>query len=160
MNIEKNQIFKLSESPLVVGVVTGRKCSEYDRWYVKTTLGDVAVWNNKTQTWRGNPDFAPLSPANLLTNAPVCCGGCDCGDKEDLVDLELSVGDVWETTEGDRVVILESDVFEDDEDTEDPEVHPFVAVYLDKKFDYEYVNIYGKALNDALTLEDIVGSVE
>lgn len=114
MKIEIGQVYVLSNYPKVVGVVTGVKDSKKDSWYIQTTLADRLVWNNKSETWRGETDFEKLSEDTLLVSNE-CCGGCCeeakvcCADDMDTQPLDINIGEKWISAAGESILIISID---------------------------------------------------
>jgi hypothetical protein len=110
MNIEKGQVFVLSESPKVVGIVVSVQDTKKDRWVVQTTTGAKLVWNNVSETWRGAQFYSKLSEDTLLVpNEDI--------DLEVEVSTEpkdINVGELWTVIDSDsKVLILDEDYEEE-----------------------------------------------
>lgn len=163
MIIEKGQVFELSDSPKVVGVVSSIKDSKQERFYVTTTNGERVIWNNKSQTF--TPDYGYtalssltlLSPTSEIEDECECCCDCCCEeaeeDSEEVEDIHLETGDIYITENGLKVLLIEtlSNDFLGSENSDVNEQYPFIGVLLNANPNFNKVvthyNINGQAID-------------
>lgn len=160
MIIEKGQVFELSNSPKVVGVVSSIKDSKQERFYVTTTNGDRVIWNNKAKTFTPDNGYLALSSATLLSSSEVeedceCCCECECVEEceEEIEDIHLETGDIYITENGLKVLLVEtlSEDFLGSEHNDVNEQYPFIGVLLTANPNYNNVvthyNINGQSVD-------------